>query len=88
MIKGYNFIERQSPEHEPKIAGTNLTVSRVAREVELGATLEEIVNAYKAHVTLEMLREALDYAEKNPDEIREYIDESIKRSGTIIRPHE
>jgi len=52
----------------PKIAGTGLTVSRIARWYKMGMTPEEIALEY-AHLSLAQVHAALAYYRVNRDEI-------------------
>jgi uncharacterized protein (DUF433 family) len=52
----------------PKIAGTGLTVSRIAAWYKMGMTPEEIVLEYP-HLTLAQVHAALAYYHVNRDEI-------------------
>ncbi len=52
----------------PKIAGTGLTVSRIAAWYKLGMTPEEIALEYP-HLTLAQVHAALAYYHANRDEI-------------------
>jgi uncharacterized protein (DUF433 family) len=52
----------------PKIAGTGLTVSRIAGWYKLGMTPEEIALEY-AHLTLAQVHAALAYYHANREEI-------------------
>jgi uncharacterized protein (DUF433 family) len=52
----------------PKIAGTGLTVSRIAGWYKMGMTPEEIALEY-AHLTLAQVHAALAYYHVNRDEI-------------------
>lgn len=84
-IEGYRFIVRDSPNHEPRIQGTNAPISWVARELELGTTVEQLIKHYRGRMIKEMLDEAVRYIKEHPDEIRGYITESIKKSGTSFK---
>ena len=52
----------------PKVAGTGLTVSRIAGWYKMGMTPEEIALEY-AHLTLAQVHAALAYYHVNRDEI-------------------
>jgi len=52
----------------PKIAGTGVTVVRVAAWYKMGLTPEEIVTQY-GHLSLAQVHAALAYYHANPDEI-------------------
>ena len=52
----------------PKIAGTGVTVMRVAGWYKLGLTPEEIAGQY-GHLTLAQVHAALAYYHANPDEV-------------------
>jgi uncharacterized protein (DUF433 family) len=52
----------------PKIAGTGLTVSRIASWYKMGMTPEEIALEY-SHLTLAQVHAALAYYHANRDEI-------------------
>ena len=52
----------------PKIAGTGVTVMRVAAWYKMGLTPEEIVTQY-GHLSLAQVHTALAYYHANPDEI-------------------
>ncbi len=52
----------------PKIAGTGVTVMRVAAWYKMGLTPEEIVTQY-GHLSLAQVHAALAYYHANPDEI-------------------
>ena len=52
----------------PKVAGTGLTVSRIASWYKIGMTPEEIALEY-AHMTLAQVHAALAYYHVNRDEI-------------------
>jgi uncharacterized protein (DUF433 family) len=58
----------------PKIAGTGLTISRIAGCYKLGMSPEEIVLEYP-HLTLAQVHAALAYYRVNRDEIEADIDE-------------
>ncbi len=88
MINGYRYITRESPEHEPIIVGTRLTVTWIIRDLEGGEALSEIesiLEDWQGRVTREMINEALDYYKVHKLEIDGYISESIKRSGTVFK---
>jgi uncharacterized protein (DUF433 family) len=52
----------------PKIAGTGVTVMRVAAWYKMGLTPEEIATQY-GHLTLAQVHAALAYYHANPEEI-------------------
>src|ERR1039458_9146010 len=56
----------------PKIAGTGLTVSRIARWYKMGMTPDEIALEY-SHLTLAQVHAALTYYHANRDEIEDEI---------------
>ena len=58
----------------PKIAGTGLTISRIAGCYKLGMSPEEIALEYP-HLTLAQVHAALAYYHVNRDEIEADIDE-------------
>ena len=58
----------------PKVAGTGLTVSRIAGWYKMGMTPEEIALEY-AHLTLAQVHAALAYYHVNRDEIEADLDQ-------------
>lgn len=86
MIPGYRFIERQSPEHEPNIVGTRLTVTHVAGLLYYAkGSIEELINNWEGRLSKEMVDEAIAYYESNKAEIDGYIAESRSKSGMILK---
>lgn len=91
MIQGYQFIERQSRIHEPNIVGTRITVPQLIRDLEWGKRVDladEVIRVYNGKITRPILEEVLRYYSANKKEIDDFIDESIKRSGTILSSDE
>ena len=65
-----SLIDRESAIRagRPKIAGTGVTVMRVAAWYKMGLTSEEIVTQY-GHLSLGRVHAALAYYHANPEEI-------------------
>ncbi len=89
MIKGYKFIYRASPKHEPQIIGSRLTVTWVAHELNSGDTIDGILERWSSSgVTREMIEEAKKYYFENKCEIDSYMAESRAGSGSVLKPNE
>ncbi len=58
----------------PRVAGTGLTISRIAGWYKMGMTPEEIVLEY-SHLTLAQVHAALAYYHVNRDEIEADLDQ-------------
>lgn len=75
----------------PKIAGTGVTVARVAAWYKMGLTPEEIVIQY-GHLSLAQVHAALAYYHANPEEIEadlaqeEAFAESLERGSEPRSP--
>ena len=69
----------------PKIAGTGLSVSRIAGWYKMGMTPEEIALEY-SHLTLAQVHAALSYYHVNRDEIE--TDLAQEEAATLRLEHE
>ena len=88
MIEGYKFIYLDSPQHEPQIAGTRLTVAHIVLDTKYGANLkglETVIEDYQGRLTYEMIEDALKYYREHKTEIDTYIAEAKARKGMIIK---
>ena len=65
----------------PKIAGTGVTVTRVAAWYKMGMTPEEIATQY-GHISLAQVHAALTYYHANPNEIETDLEEDFGRGWT------
>jgi uncharacterized protein (DUF433 family) len=66
----------------PKVAGTGLTVSRIAGWYKMGMTPEEIVLEYQ-HLTLARVHAALAYYHVNRDEVEADLAQEEAAAGRI-----
>ena len=72
----------------PKIAGTGVTVMRVAAWYKMGLTPEEIATQY-GHLSLAQVHAALAYYHANPEEIEADLaeEEAIAERVEIVNPN-
>lgn len=68
----------------PKIAGTGVTVMRVAAWYKMGLTPEEIASEY-GHISLAQVHAALAYYHANPEEIEADLAEEEAFAGRVDR---
>ena len=68
----------------PKIAGTGVTVMRIAAWYRMGLTPEEIAAQY-GHISLAQVHAALAYYHANPEEIEADLSEEEAFAQTVDR---
>ena len=92
MMEGYEHIWRRSPEHEPELTNTRLTVPDVIACTNGGTdkeALEGLILQYSGIIPQELmgakLNEAIRYYSEHPEEINRLIAESRARKGMVIK---
>ncbi|PIN75740.1 hypothetical protein COV18_02740 [Candidatus Woesearchaeota archaeon CG10_big_fil_rev_8_21_14_0_10_37_12] len=86
MIPGYNYIVRESPEHEPRIVHTRITVTNIVLDTDRGRDMTGIEYLIKTHhdrFTMDAAHEAIKYYTTNIAEIEGYI-AARNKPGTIL----